>query len=50
MAACLLFRITYEPLAKCVIYFFPHAGGFYPASSLLLSRRQTGFRLNTLPE
>jgi hypothetical protein len=34
-----------EPLAECVIYFF-----VLPEVCILLPRRETGFRLNTLPE
>jgi len=32
------------------LFFFVMPEVFYPASSLLSSRRETGFRLNTLPE
>jgi hypothetical protein len=34
--------------ARFIFFVMPEF--FYPASSLLLSRRETGFRLNTLPE
>jgi hypothetical protein len=41
---------TNEALAKERDIFFVLPEVFYPASSLLLSHRETGFRLNTLPE